>query len=277
MTKPCIICVAITGSVAQKTDNPAVPITIAEQVESTHAAYEAGASIAHCHVRNDDGSTSSDPEKFARLKEGLESHCPGMIIQFSTGGRSGAGAERGGMLPLGPDMASLTVGSNNFPTRVYENPPDLVDWLASEMRTYGVKPEVEAFDLSHIVHAANMQSDGRLVGPIYVQFVMGVKNSMPADKPIFDFYIETLDRLSPGSEWCAAGIGANQIVLNEWSIAAGGHTRTGLEDNVRMDKTTLAPSNAALVARTAELCAKYDRPVATPQQARAILGLRPAV
>ena len=91
-------------------------------------------------MRNDDQTPSSDPEKFARLKEGVERHCPGMIVQFSTGGRSGAGKERGGMLPLGPDMASLTVGSNNFPTRVYENPPDLVDWLASEMVKYDILP-----------------------------------------------------------------------------------------------------------------------------------------
>ncbi len=276
MTKPCIICVAITGSVPRKKDNPAVPITVSEQVESTHEAFEAGASIAHCHVRNDDETTTSDPEKFARLKEGLEKHCPGMIIQFSTGGRSGAGAERGGMLPLRPDMASLTVGSNNFPTRVYENPPDLVDWLASEMLTYDVKPEIEAFDLSHIVHAARMADDGRLKGPLYVQFVMGVKNAMPVDKPIFDFYIETLRRLAPDAEWCAAGIGAGQITVNEWCIAQGGHTRTGLEDNVRLDRETLAPSNAALVARAAALCGKYDRPVATPSQARQILGLRAA-
>lgn len=134
MSDPCILCVAITGSVPTKAANPNVPISIAEQVESTHEAFEAGASICHAHVRNDDETPSSDPEKFARLKEGLEKHCPGMIIQFSTGGRSGAGKTRGGMLSLRPDMASLSVGSNNFPTRVYENPPDLVDWLASEMR-----------------------------------------------------------------------------------------------------------------------------------------------
>ena len=98
--------------------------------------------------RNADQTTSSDPDKFAALKEGLEKHCPGMIIQFSTGGRSGNGRERGGMLSLSPDMASLKVGSNNFPTRVYENSPDLVDWLASEMKTHDVMPEIEAFDLS---------------------------------------------------------------------------------------------------------------------------------
>jgi uncharacterized protein (DUF849 family) len=274
MTKPCIICVAITGSVATKENNPAVPTSVPEQVESTQEAFEAGASIAHVHVRNDDQSPSSDPEKFARLKEGLEKHCPGMIIQFSTGGRSGAGHARGGMLPLKPDMASLSVGSNNFPTRVYENPPDLVDWLASEMRTYGVKPEIEAFDLSHIHQAAAMNRDGRIPGKLYVQFVMGVKNAMPVDRDVFDYYIKTVERLAPEAEWCAAGIGQHQLAVNEWSIASGGHTRTGLEDNVRLDRDTLAPSNAALVQRAADLCEKYGRPVATWQQAREILDLK---
>ncbi|WP_339636227.1 3-keto-5-aminohexanoate cleavage protein [uncultured Sulfitobacter sp.] len=275
-TTPCILCVAITGSVPTKAANPAVPISIAEQVESTHAAFEAGASICHAHVRNDDETPSSDPDKFARLMEGLQKHCPGMIIQFSTGGRSGAGRERGGMLSLRPDMASLSVGSNNFPTRVYENPPELVDWLASEMKTRAVKPEIEAFDLSHIHKAAEMNRDGRIPGQLYVQFVMGVKNAMPVDRETFDFYIQTLNRLAPDAQWCAAGIGPNQIVLNEWAIAAGGHTRAGLEDNVRLDRDRLAPSNAALIQRAADLCAKYDRPVATPAQAREILGLRPA-
>lgn len=274
MTNPCIICVAITGSLPRKANNPAVPISISEQIESTQEAFEAGASIAHCHVRNDDETPSADPEKFAALKEGLEKHCPGMIVQLSTGGRSGAGKERGAMLSLRPDMASLSVGSNNFPTRVYENPPALVDWLASEMLAHDVKPEIEAFDLSHIVQATRMQADGRLKGPLYVQFVMGVKNAMPADKPIFEFYIETLKRLAPDAPWCAAGIGADQIKVNEWSIAAGGHTRTGMEDNVRIDRDTLAESNAHLVRRAVELCDRYERPVASWQQAREILGLR---
>ena len=274
--KPCIICVAITGSVPRKEHNPAVPVTIAEQVESTQAAFEAGATIAHCHVRNDDQTPSSDPEKFGRLLEGLNKHCPGMIVQLSTGGRSGAGQERGDMLSLRPDMASLSVGSNNFPTRVYENPPDLVDWLASEMRQYEVKPEIEAFDLSHIHQAVKMNQDGRIAGKLYVQFVMGVKNAMPVDRETFDFYIKTVKRLAPEAEWCGAGIGPGQIQINEWAIAAGGHTRTGLEDNLRLSRETLAPSNAALVQRAVELCDKYERPVASWQQARDILGLRPA-
>ena len=275
MDIPCIICVAITGSLPTKDNNPAVPITIAEQIESTHECFEAGAAIVHCHVRDDEGKATSDPDRFARLKDGIEKHCPGMIVQLSTGGRSGAGQARGGMLPLRPDMASLSVGSNNFPTRVYENPPDLVDWLAAEMLTHEVKPEIEAFDLSHIVQAATMAKDGRLKNPLYVQFVMGVKNAMPADERIFDIYIETLQRLAPGAQWCAAGIGPAQLTINEWSIAKGGHTRTGMEDNVRLDKQTLAPSNAALVNRAVEICRKYNRPIATWREARKILGLRP--
>jgi 3-keto-5-aminohexanoate cleavage enzyme len=273
MTDPCIICVAITGSLPRKEDNPAVPVTISEQIESTHEAFEAGATIAHCHVRDADQNPTADPEKFAALKEGLEKHCPGIIVQLSTGGRSGAGKARGGMLPLRPDMASLSVGSNNFPTRVYENPPDLVDWLASEMLTYGVKPEIECFDLSHIFQAAKMVADGRLKPDPHVQFVMGVKNAMPVDREVFDFYIAQTKRLLPQATWCAAGIGAGQRVVNEWCIEAGGHTRCGLEDNIRIDRGVLAPSNAALVKIATDLCEKHERKVATWREAREMLAL----
>ena len=272
-SQPAIVCVAITGSLPTKKDNPAVPITIAEQVESTHEAFEAGATIAHCHVRDDEGRPTSDPERFARLKEGIERHCAGMIVQLSTGGRSGTGRERGGMLPLRPDMASLTVGSNNFPNRVYENSPDLVDWLASEMIHYGIKPEIEAFDLSHIFQAARMVEDGRLKRPVHIQFVMGVKNAMPVDREAFEFFVRTTKRLMPDATWCAAGIGRHQITLNEWCAELGGHCRTGLEDNVRLDRETLAPSNGALVKRCAAALARHGRRPATVAEARAILGL----
>lgn len=274
---PCIICVAITGSVPRKSDTPAVPITVAEQVESAHAAFEAGAAICHAHVRRDDGTPTSDPERFARLQEGLARHCPGMIVQFSTGGRSGAGRERGGMLPLRPDMASLAVGSVNFPARVYDNPPELVDWLAAEMKRYRIKPEVEAFDLSHLFQAARMAGDGRLEGVPYVQVVMGIRNAMPADREAFDTFVRTIHRLfGPDASWCAAGIGRHQIELNDWAAAAGGHLRTGLEDNVRLDRDRLAPSNAALVRRAAEVCARHGRRVASASEARALLGLAAA-
>ncbi|MEM8850778.1 MAG: 3-keto-5-aminohexanoate cleavage protein [Pseudomonadota bacterium] len=276
MSDPVIICVAITGSVPQKIDNPAVPISVAEQIESTQAAFEAGASIAHCHVRLDDGTPSSDPERFAALKAGIERHCPGMIVQLSTGGRSGAGKARGGMIPLRPDMCSLSVGSNNFPTRVYENPPDLVDWLAAEMAAHGVVPEIECFDLSHLYQAAKMHKDGRLAHVPYCQFVLGVKNALPADRVAFDAMLTSKRHLFGDAPWCAAGIGRHQIELNDWAIAEGGHARTGLEDNVRLDRDRLAPSNAALVARAVDIAARHERPVATPSEAREILGLRAA-
>lgn len=270
---PCIITVAITGSLPTKANNPAVPITVAEQIESTQEAFEAGATLVHCHVRNDDQTPSSDPEKFARLLEGLRRHCPGIIVQFSTGGRSGSGRERGDMLPLRPDMASLATGSCNFPTRVYENAPELIDWLAAEMRAHGVKPEVEAFDLSMIFKAVEMAGAGQIAGPLHVQFVMGVKNAMPVDREVFEFYVRTLARLAPDATWTGAGIGKEQITLNRWSLELGGHCRTGLEDNVRLDRDRLAPSNAALVRRVVELCPDYGRRPATVAEARALLHL----
>jgi uncharacterized protein (DUF849 family) len=260
----------------RKGNNPAVPITVAEQVESTQAAFEAGATLAHLHVRQEDETPSSDPARFAALLDGLRRHCPGMILQVSTGGRSGAGKERGGMLRLKPDMASLATGSCNFPTRVYENAPDLIDWLACEMLAYGVKPEIEAFDLSMIFKAVEMERVGKIKGPLHVQFVMGVKNAMPVDREVLEFYVATLRRLAPDATWTGAGIGKDQLTLNRWSLELGGHCRTGLEDNVRWDKDELAPSNAALVARVAELCGDHGRRPATVVEARALLAL-PAV
>jgi uncharacterized protein (DUF849 family) len=273
MTHPCIITVAITGSLPQKRDNPAVPISVQEQIDSTHEAYEAGAALVHLHVRNDDGTTTSSPERFGQVLEGIRRHCPDMIVQFSTGGRSGAGRERGAHLPLRPDMASLATGSVNFPTRVYDNSPDLVEWLATEMRDLGIKPEIEAFDLSMIFQAARLQSLGIIAGPLHVQFVMGIRNAMPVDREVLEFYVRTLKRLAPGSTWTGAGIGKDQMTLARWSLELGGHCRTGMEDNVRLDKHTLAPSNAALVRAVAQLCDQHERPVATPVQARRILGI----
>ena len=273
VTKPCIITVAITGSVPGKKDNPAVPIAASEQIESTHAAFEAGATLVHLHVRNDDGTPSSAPERFAKVLDGIRRHCPGIITQLSTGGRSGAGRERGGMLALKPDMASLATGSVNFPARVYENSPELVDWLAAEMLRFGIKPEVEAFDLSMIFQAAAMQKAGKIKGPLHVQFVMGVKNAMPVDRATFEFYAQTLKRLAPDATWTGAGIGKDQVTLARWSLELGGHCRTGLEDNVRLDRDTLAPSNAALVRQVADLCAQYGRRPASVAEARSILKL----
>jgi 3-keto-5-aminohexanoate cleavage enzyme len=270
---PCIITVAITGSVPRKENNPAVPITVSEQIESTHEAFEAGAALVHVHVRNDDQSTTSNPDKFAEFQERIRKLCPSIIVQFSTGGRSGVGSERGAMLHHRPDMASLSTGSVNFPTRVYENPPELIRELAEKMTHHGVKPEIEVFDLAMLYNAVDYAREGMLRSPLHVQFVLGVKHAQPVDRDILEFEVRKLKTLMPDATWVAAGIGRHQLDVNRWCLEMGGHCRTGLEDNVRWDKSRLARSNAELVSRVAELCAEYNRVVATPVIARQILGL----
>ncbi|AEI80772.1 3-keto-5-aminohexanoate cleavage enzyme [Cupriavidus necator N-1] len=273
MQEPCIISVAITGSVPRKKDNPAVPISVAEQIESTHASYEAGATLVHLHVRDELENSSSDPTRFAALQEGIRKHCPGMIVQFSTGGRGREASQRGAMLHLRPDMASLATGSVNFPTSVYENPPDFVRTLATTMREFHVKPEIEIFDLAMLYNTAELVKEGLIAAPPHVQFVFGIRNALPARREILAFQVEQLQTLLPGATWTAAGIGRHQLEVNHWTLELGGHCRTGLEDNIRWDKDTLAASNAQLVGRVAQLCWQYGRAVATPAQARSLLGL----
>lgn len=274
MAEPCIITVAITGSVPRKEHNPAVPITVSEQIESTQAAFEAGASLVHVHTREDDGTPCTDPDRFARFQEGVKEHCPGIIVQFSTGGRSGIGAERGAMLHHRPDMASLSTGSCNFPTMIYENSSALIEELAAKMIEFDIKPEIEVFDLAMLYNAAKYADLGVLQGPLHVQFVLGVKNALPANRDILEFELEKLRELLPDATWVAAGIGRAQLEVNRWCLELGGHLRTGLEDNIRLNAKQLAPSNAALVTRAVELCSQYDRRPATPSEARSILGLR---
>ncbi|SAK89381.1 BKACE family enzyme [Caballeronia ptereochthonis] len=271
--EPCVISVAITGSVPRKKDNPAVPITISEQIESTHEAYEAGATLVHLHVRDEEERSSSDRHRFAELQEGIRKHCPDIIIQFSTGGRGRSFEQRGAMLDLKPDMASLATGSVNFPTIVYENPPDFVRSLAQMMLDHGVKPEIEIFDLAMLYSTVDLVNQGLLKTPVHVQFVLGVKNALPARREILEFEVEQLKKNLPDATWTAAGIGRHQLEVNHWTLELGGHCRTGLEDNVRWDKDTLAKSNAQLVSRVAALCAEYGRPVATAKEARKLLSL----
>lgn len=271
---PVVIAVAITGSVPRKKDNPAVPTTVAEQIESTHQAFEAGATLAHIHVRNDDESPSSDPDKFAAVQEGLRQHCPGMIVQFSTGGRGRDPSARGLSLKHRPDMASLSTGSVNFPTIVYENHAILVTDLATQMRENGIRPEIEIFDLSHIHGAKRLIEAGLMDERPHVQFVMGVQNAMPADEHLLDILLAECRRVIPKATWTAAGIGRNQSVVMDWALARGADAvRTGLEDNIRVTKDRLAASNAELVSLAAEAVARHGRRVATPAEARKALGL----
>ena len=275
MTTPVIITVAITGAVPKKSDNPAVPVTPSEQVESTHQAFEAGASLVHIHVRNPDQSSGSSPELFGRVQEGVRKHCPGMIVQFSTGGRGRDQAQRGAMLHLRPDMASLATGSVNFPAQIYENPPEFVEGLAKTMLEHDIKPEVEVFDLAMLYNAANLVKKGLLKDPPHVQFVMGVPNAMPARRSIFDFLRSEIKEVLPRATWVAAGVGRHQWEVNQWCLETGGHVRTGLEDNLRIEPDRLAASNADLVKKVVDACERFGRRAATPAEARKILGLRP--
>ncbi|WP_264048324.1 BKACE family enzyme [Methylobacterium flocculans] len=274
MSEPVVIAVAITGSVPRKSDNPALPVTVDEQIASTREAYEAGASLAHIHVRNDDETPSSDPDRFHAVQEGLRRTCPGLIVQFSTGGRGRDPASRGLSLRHRPDMASLSTGSVNFPSIVYENPTTLVADLAGQMKRFGVRPEIEIFDLSHLHGALRLVEAGLIEDHPHVQFVMGVKNAMPAEPHLLDLLLGEMQRILPRATWTAAGIGRHQAEVMDWALARGARAvRTGLEDNIRIDRDRLASSNAELVALAVESVRRHGRRVATPAEARRILDL----
>ena len=200
-----------------------------------------------------------------------------MIVQFSTGGRGRDQAARGSALYLKPEMASLSTGSVNFPTIVYENSPALVWDLAGRMKEHDIRPEIEIFDLSHIHAAKRLIDEGLMNSRPHVQFVMGVKNAMPADEHLLDILLAELKRVIPGATWTAAGIGRFQNEVMRWVLERGADgVRTGLEDNIRITKDRLAKSNAELVQVAVDLCARYDARPATVAEARRLLGIRSA-
>jgi 3-keto-5-aminohexanoate cleavage enzyme len=254
-----------------------VPISVAEQIESTHEAFEAGASIVHIHVRNDDQTSSSDPERFLAVQLGVRKHCPGMIVQFSTGGRGRDPEARGSSLHLKPDMASLSTGSVNFPAIIYENHPNLVDSLARRMTENGVRPEIEIFDLSHLHGARRLADLGLIDDHPHIQFVMGVQHALPAEERLLDILVAEAKALFPECTWTAAGIGRSQNVVMRWALARGADgVRTGLEDNIRISKHRLARSNAELVEHAVSTLGEYGRAAASAFEARSLLGLAPA-
>jgi uncharacterized protein (DUF849 family) len=274
--RPVVIAVAITGSLPRKKDNPAVPVTPEEQIESAREAFEAGATLVHIHVRNPDESSSSSPELFARVQDGIRRLCPGMIVQFSTGGRGRDQALRGSALHLRPDMASLSTGSVNFPAIIYENAPALVDDLALRMRELAIRPELEVFDLSHLYAGRRLVDQGLIDDHPHVQFVLGVKNALPAEERILDLLHGELVRVLPRATWTAAGIGRHQPEVMDWALARNADgVRTGLEDNIRITRDRLARNNAELVEGAVALAARHGRRPATTGEARARLHLVP--
>jgi 3-keto-5-aminohexanoate cleavage enzyme len=270
---PAIITVALTGAVATKHDNPAVPVTPAEQVEAAAACFEAGATVCHIHVRGSDQKPSSDPALFGAVQDGIRRRCPDMVVQFSTGGRGRTDQERIEPLRLRPEMASLATGSVNFPGAIYENSPEFVDALAKEIAALSITPEIEVFDLAMLYAAAQLVRRGILRDHLHVQLVLGVENALPPRESLVEFFVSELRDVLPRATWTAMAVGRFQLEANRWSLARGGHLRTGLEDNLYYEKGRLASSNAELVKRAAALCIEHGRHPATPDETRAILGL----
>jgi uncharacterized protein (DUF849 family) len=275
MSRPVIISCAITGPVASKADNPALPVTPAEQIESTHQAFEAGATIVHLHVRDDHGRPTGDIDRFAQVLEGVRAHCPGMIVEFATGGRGERSPEPDRLLALKPDLATLTPGSVNFPGEVFANAPAAIEHLAGTMLDTGIKPVLQVFDLAMLYNVRALADQGLLREPMQVQFVLGIPNALPARRQVLDFMISELRDLCPTAVWFATGVGRHQETVVEWALFLGGHIRTGLEVTLRIDRNRMAASNAELVARAANRCMEYGARAATAAESRAILGLPP--
>ncbi|MBI5066464.1 3-keto-5-aminohexanoate cleavage protein [Candidatus Woesearchaeota archaeon] len=276
MDKLIITC-AITGSLPRKKDNPATPISSQEQVQSWAECYLAGASILHFHVRDDTENPCLDKNKFQHVIEVVRKSIiiNDTILQPSTGGRSGAGIQRGCFLDLQPEMASLTPSSvklDAFSNGVYENPSDLVDYLAKKMLEYNVKPELEIFSEFQINDALRLRDKNYIKEPIHFQFVFGIKgpDALDASEKKLD---QLIAKLPNGSTWTCAGVGRYQLEVNKWAIKHGGHVRTGFEDNIKYDKDTLANSNAQLVERIVRLSKESGRAIATPKEARQMLNL----
>lgn len=276
MSTPAIITVAITGAVPTQRDNPAVPVTPAEQVRSAVEAFDAGATVCHLHVRDRDQRPSSDPDLYAQVREGIRRERPEMVVQFSTGGRGRSAEERFACVELRPEMASLSTGSVNFPDSVYENSPHLVETAAARMLELGVKPEIEVFDFAMLYAAADLVRRGLLARPVHVQLVMGVRNALPARESVVEFFCSEIRELLPDATYTFAAVGRQQLAANRWALARGAHVRTGLEDNLYYEQGRLAASNAELVQRVAALCPEYDRHPASPAETLQLLHLHPA-
>lgn len=269
MAEKLIITVAPTGSKPTKDHTPHVPITAEEIAADALRCEEAGASVLHIHTRDEEQKPSDDPRRFAGVIEALSGRTR-LILQVSTGGRAGVGLKsRLQRLSVGGEMASLTTGSVNFPNSAYVNPPDLVEALASEMKRLSIKPEIEVFDFSMLHNAVDLLERSLISAPVHFNFVMGLKGAMPAR---VEHLTHLVNFLPPGSTWGVSGVGAAQLPMAVYSLLMGGHVRVGLEDNIYFRKGELA-TNAGLVERIVQISRIVGRDVATPDEARGILGL----
>jgi 3-keto-5-aminohexanoate cleavage enzyme len=268
-----IITAAITGSRNMRDLSPAIPYTPEEIVQSSIECWNAGASIAHIHVREPDtGLGTQDRELYRQVVEPLRARTD-LVLCLTTSGIAGRNLpyeDRLVSLELAPELASFDAGSINLGGGVFSNPPDFLEMAARKMRQKGVKPEIEVFDSGMINTALGIRDQGLLADPLHFQFVLGTPWGARADPRTLLFL---LDMIPASATWSIIGIGKNHLPMSVIALAMGGHIRVGLEDNIYFSRGVLAQSNAQFVDRIVSLSREYGREVATPDETRGILGL----
>jgi 3-keto-5-aminohexanoate cleavage enzyme len=265
-----MITAAVVGAEITRNQQPNLPITPEEIADAAYSCYRAGASICHLHVRNDDGTPTQDRERYRATIAEIRKRC-NIIVQVSTGGAVGMTAEeRLQPIELNPEMATLTCGTVNFGDDVFWNGPKDLERFADMLKTHRVRPEFEIFDAGMVSNALNLYRKGLVEPPFHFDFVLGVPGALPASAKNLLFLVESLPE---GATWSVAGIGRHQLPMATLAIVLGGHVRVGFEDNIYYRKGELAQSNAQLVERVARMAAELDRPLATPDEARKILGI----
>ena len=269
-----IITACICGAEVTKEHNPAVPYTVEEIANEAYGAYKAGASIIHLHVRYDDGTPTQDVERFRECFEAIRAKCPDVIIQPSTGGAVGmSNDERLQPITLMPEMATLDCGTCNFGgDDIFVNTENMIKDFGEKMIARGIKPEVEVFDKGMIDMANRLCKKGYIKAPMHFDFVMGVNGGISGEPRDLIFMKESIPQ---GSTWTVAGVGRYEFPMAVMGILMGGHVRVGFEDNVYLSKGVLAKSNAELVEKVVRLAKEFGREIATPDEAREILGLAP--
>lgn len=266
---PLIITVAPVGAELTPDQTPHLAVTPKQLGEVARKVREAGASMIHVHCRKDDGTNTHDVTRFKAAYDEIRAQSD-LIVQFSTGGAIGMTPdERASVLQLRPEMATLTCGTVNFGDDVFENSFPIMRGIVQKMHEYGVRPELEIFDKGHLTNAKRLEKEGLLTFPQHVDFVLGVPGGLDAT---VQNLCDLVDALPQGCTWSVAGIGRMQLPMAMTALAMGGHVRVGLEDNIYYSKGRLA-TNEELVARVVRLAGELGRPVATPEQARQILGL----
>ncbi len=269
--RPLVITVAPTGAEVTRADNPHVPYTPAEIAAEVRRSFEAGAAVCHLHIREDDGTPSARPDVWRETIARVRASCPGMIVMVSTGGAITMNEEeRLAGLAARPDMASLTTGTTNFGEGIFSNPLPLVRRFAQRMAQANIRPEVEIFEVGMIASAQRLAREGLLAEPLHFNIMLGVPGALPGTPA---HLLHVINALPAGASWSVGAVGRYQRQVTALAIVLGGHVRVGFEDNVKLTRTELARSNAEFVASAAALARAYGRPLATPEQARLLLGV----